>query len=303
MKFVLLAATGARRQSLLNCPDGCTLVPKRTHFSTIVRVHALKCFGTHIGTGNPALVIENGPPEAAARQEFARERILPCAFIDGSLHAGSPLRVDYYYPHARMQLCVHSTLAVAAVLFGHAGAPSSIALDTAMRHQRLFLTREGEQYFVRLDVQETPAVDITLEHAAQLLRVSPTALASAPQVGSVGSPKLLVELSDTDVLYDLNPDLHGIIEWSREHGLNGVYAWCRRPPGADAGHAYEGRNFNHLAASLEDSATGAAAGALCSCLGHDLLLYQGRAIWHDCLIRARHDKGAVLVGGTVETTA
>jgi predicted PhzF superfamily epimerase YddE/YHI9 len=77
--------------------------------------------------------------------------------------------------------------------------------------------------------------------------------------------------------------------------VNGLYVYCR----PDAG-TVEGRNFNHLAPSLEDSATGVAAGALAVALGRDVTVRQGRATGRDCLIRARLGNGAILVGGSAE---
>ena len=77
--------------------------------------------------------------------------------------------------------------------------------------------------------------------------------------------------------------------------MNGIYAWCRRPDGE-----YEGRYFNHLDATLEDSATGVAAGALSVALRRGLVLRQGKATGRDCLIRTRIDGDALLVGGSAE---
>ena len=161
-----------------------------------------------------------------------------------------------------------------------------------MKGQLLRLSREGGDYFVRLAPQPAPAIAIRDEHIAALLNVPGLAIASAPQVASVGSPKLLVEVRDPDTLYGLQPDLAGIHAWSKQQGVNGVYVYYR----LDAA-TFEGRNFNHLDPALEDSATGVAAGALALALGGDLLLRQGRATGRDCLIRARFEDGAVLVGG------
>jgi predicted PhzF superfamily epimerase YddE/YHI9 len=120
-------------------------------------------------------------------------------------------------------------------------------------------------------------------------------LASAPQVASVGSPKLLVEVADTGTLYGLAPDLAGIAAWSKQHGVSGLYVYCRL-----GAATFEGRNFNHLDPKLEDGATGVAAGALAVALGHGLTLRQGRATGRDCLIRAQVEDGAVLVGGAAQ---
>jgi PhzF family phenazine biosynthesis protein len=199
----------------------------------------------------------------------------------------------------RSPLCLHATLAVAAVLFGRGESAGTIAVQTAMKGQRLELSREGDDYFVRLSPQPAPRVDVGAEGIAALLRAPGLALASTPQVASVGSPKLLVEVHDVETLYALAPDLPGIAAWGKAHGVSGIYAYCRMAPGV-----YEGRNFNHLDPLLEDSATGVAAGALAAAPGHTLgnglVLRQGRASGDDCLIRARVECEAILVGGRAE---
>jgi PhzF family phenazine biosynthesis protein len=262
-----------------------------------MHVQTLNCFGAHPGDGNPALVIEDDGMDAAARQAYSLERNTTCVFL--SLEN----EVDYFYPHTRSPLCLHATLAVAAVLFGRAGGHGVDAVDgvdnsgaievrTAMKRQLLHLSREGNDYFVRLAPQPAPSIAISEEQIAALLQAPGLALASTPQVTSVGSPKLLVEVADVETLYGLAPDLAGINAWGKQHGVSGLYVYCRLD---DA--TFEGRNFNHLDPALEDGATGVAAGALAVALGRGLLLRQGRAVGRDCLIRARVEDGAVLVGG------
>nr|WP_314543331.1 PhzF family phenazine biosynthesis protein [uncultured Massilia sp.] len=270
-------------------------------------INELICFGARPGEGNPALVIEGGDPSPEARQRLARERNTTCVFIDEDRDKdGGTVRVDYWYPHMRSPLCLHATLAVAAVLFRRTPDASVIAVETAMQGQRLALLREGDDYFVRLAAQPAPQVDVTPGQAAALLGAAPAAslLAAPPRVASIGSPKLLVEVQDAAALYALQPDLAWISAWGRQHGINGIYAWCRceggtNDGGANEGGVYEGRNFNHLDPALEDAATGVAAGALSAALGRSLVLYQGRAVGRDCLIRTRIDGPALLVGGAV----
>jgi len=254
-----------------------------------MHVHESRCFGARPGDGNPALVIEDDGMDLAARQAYAAARNTTCVFLsaDGE--------VDYFYPHMRSPLCLHATLAVAAVLSGRDGARQAMAVRTAMTGQRLALSREGEAYFVRLAPQPAPRVEIGAEEVAHLLGAPGLALASMPRVASVGSPKLLVEVKDAATLYALAPDLAGIAAWGKAHGVNGMYAYCGLAPGV-----FEGRNFNHLDPALEDSATGVAAGALALALGSGLTLHQGRATGRDCLIRARVEGAAILVGGAAE---
>jgi len=254
-----------------------------------MHAQTLICFGSRPGDGNPALVIEDDGMDATARQAFAAARNTTCVFLsrDGE--------VDYFYPHMRSPLCLHATLAVAAVLFGRAGTEAAITVRTAMKGQLLALSREGGDYFVKLAPQPAPQVEVSAEQVAALLGAPGLGLVSAPRVASVGSPKLLVEVRDADTLYGLAPDLAGITAWGKQHGVNGLYVYCR----LDAG-TVEGRNFNHLAPSLEDSATGVAAGALAVALGRGVTVRQGRATGRDCLIRARVEDGSILVGGSAE---
>ncbi|THC44520.1 PhzF family phenazine biosynthesis protein [Massilia sp. Mn16-1_5] len=252
------------------------------------------CFGAAHGGGNPALAVEDGPPDPAQRTRLARERALTYVFIDATNEAGAVATLDFVYPHMRSPLCLHATLAAAQVLFARHGDAAPLTVSTAMRGQRLSLSREGETVFVGLARQEAPQVAADEALARGLLAAPQLALAGAPRLASVGSPKLLLEVADVETLYALAPDLEAIAAWGREHGVSGCYAWCRR------GQEFEGRNFNHLDPLLEDGATGVAAGALTVALGHGLTLRQGRAVGHDCVIRTRLDGDTVLVGGHVE---
>lgn len=245
-----------------------------------MRIQELKCFGEAPGTGNPALVVEDGPAAQDERAALARTRNKVVVFVDGTV-------LDYHYPHKRSPLCLHATLAAAAVLFARQDSGAPLTVTTAMTGQPLQLLRDGGDMFVRLQRQPAPAA--TADVAALLGTAGPA------QVASVGSPKLLVEVADAAILRALAPDLAAITAWGERHGVNGIYAWCRLPDGS-----YEGRNFNHLDPALEDSATGVAAGALSAMLGHGIRLRQGAALGRPCLLRTRVEGEAILVGGRVE---
>lgn len=263
-----------------------------------MQIHTLLCFGATAGAGNPALVIEDDSSLPDARQAFARERNSTCVWIDPALDDGIATIVDFYYPHTRSPLCLHATLAAAERLFARADAHPPLTVQTAMHGQPLTLTREGDKLFVRLAPQPAPQAALTPDLPARLLGIPAHAIVTPPQVASVGSPKLLVQVRDAATLHAVAPDLESIAQWGRQHGVNGLYAYCR--PADETSTHVEGRNFNHLDPWLEDSATGVAAGALTALLGHGLQLRQGRATGRDCLIVTRIDNGAVLVGGRVE---
>jgi predicted PhzF superfamily epimerase YddE/YHI9 len=262
-----------------------------------MKTRKFTCFGTAQG-GNPALVVEDGPADGAQRIELARERALTCVFLDPAGEPGVAATLDFVYPDMRSPLCLHATLAAAQVLFERHGIDAPLTVTTAMHGQRLTLSREGDTVFVRLARQAAPQVAVDDESVRRLLAAPLLRLASGPRIASVGSPKLLLEVADRDTLHGLRPDLDAITAWGRAHGISGCYVWCR------VGEAEaEGRNFNHLDPSLEDTATGVAAGALTAALGHGLLLYQGRARGRACLMRTMVDGDAVLVGGRVVTAA
>jgi PhzF family phenazine biosynthesis protein len=254
-----------------------------------MQVHEVKCFGARAGQGNRALVVQGGPPGETERQAFARASTASaCVFVDGDV-------LDYYYPHMRSPLCLHATLAAAHVLFARQGSRAPLTVTTALRGQTLTLSREGEAIFVALRRQSVDALAPSAELVAELLAAPGLVLASAPVIASVGSPKLLVEVTDAATLHGLRPDLARIVAWGQANGVSGCYTFCSNGV-AD----YEGRNFNHLDPALEDSATGVAAGALSAWLGRGLTLLQGHAAGNPCRILTRVDGAAIHVGGATE---
>jgi len=263
-----------------------------------MNIHAFRCFGARPGDGNPALVIEDDASDAEARQAFARERNVTCVWIDPASGDDSAATLDFTYPHSRSPLCVHATLAAAHLLFARHGGDASLTVRSAMHGQELGLVRADDALFVRLAPQAVTQPVLEKALVERLLQVSAANLIGTPQVASVGSPKLLVEVRTPAALHALAPDLAAIVAWSKAAGVNGLYAYC-----LGAGDVVEGRNFNHLDPRLEDSATGVAAGALSVLLGRGLALYQGQATGRDCLLRTRIDNRAVLVGGRVEALA
>lgn len=232
-------------------------------------------------------MIFDGPSAAEERQAFAKAaNKSACVFVDGAT-------LDYYYPHMRSPLCLHATLAAARVLLADSIGPMEVR--TAMHGQEMLLTRSGRSIFASLAPQATPAVTPPADLAERLLAAPGLAIASPPAVASVGSPKMLVEVADSATLQGLRPDLAAIVDWGKANGVNGIYAWCRRPDGA-----FEGRNFNHLDPAMEDSATGVAAGALTVHLGHSLDLYQGANCGQPCLLRTMLEGDQILIGGAAE---
>ena len=253
-----------------------------------MRIHELMCFGAAPGHGNLALVVENGPASSAQRQAFAADSKRPACVFLGTPVAGDPYKADFYYPHARSPLCLHAALAAAHVLVprGHA------TLVTAMRGQHIKLRQDAHGTFAGVRRQAVAPLGIAPALPGWLLGEACLPLASAPLLSSVGSAKLLIEVTDSATLHALRPPLERITAWGRENGVNGCYVYCR--VGDDV---VEGRNFNHLDPALEDCATGVAAGAMCAWLRRPLTVLQGHALGNPCRIVTTIDGEDIYVGG------
>lgn len=279
----------------------------------------LKCFGLAPGRGNSALVVTGDQSSVEERLRFARAQRKPaCVFIDRAADGVAVL--DYYYPHKRSLLCGHATLAAAYHLVAEGAAP--VEVRTAMQGQTMRLVRDGAIVYLELRQQEVPVVDIAGDELRALLRAPGLVPVTAPVLASVGSPKLLVQVRNVAELRALAPDLTAIDAWSRARGVNGIYAWCLCSADADEADAHasgahaggaggagdehcagpltvEGRNFNHLDAALEDSATGVGAGALTVLLGRALRLHQGAVVGNPCLVHTQIHSPTIRVGGLV----
>lgn len=256
-----------------------------------MKIHHMLCFGRNDASGNTAIVVEESALTESERQKFAqRQDATATVFMDANV-AGD-MQLDYYYPHTRSPLCLHATLAASAVFFERHPDTGRVEFVTSMHRQALEIARVDQGIFVSVRAQRCPPLASDVEETAQLLRVEPTDLIGMPRLVSVGSAKLLVEVANQSMLAALRPDLTGIANWSRKHGVSGIYVYCRLHEGV-----YAGRNFNHLESRFEDAATGVAAGALALSLEQSITLLQGDALGQPCTLLARYMDGAVQIGG------
>jgi PhzF family phenazine biosynthesis protein len=262
-----------------------------------MKIHRMLCFGRTDESGNAALVIEDSTLAEVERMEFARRQNASASvFVDANV-AGDP-QLDYYYPHARSPLCLHATLAASAIFFERYPDAGRLRFVTSMHRQALEVERDDLGIFVCVKAQRCPALVSDVAETAELLRAKPTDLIGIRGPASVGSAKLLVEMAEESMLNALRPDLASITDWSRKHGVSGIYVYCRLRDGV-----YAGRNFNHLEPRFEDAATGVAAGALALSLERSITLLQGDALGQPCTLLARYMGEAVQIGGRVVSSA
>lgn len=230
----------------------------------------------------------------AQRQNFAAlHNTNACVFIDRSENGKGPYALDFYYPHTRSPLCMHASLAAAYYMNAHNVDGYSGLVLTSLGEQVLSFTHSGNRIHISVEPAPvtTPTPDVSA--TATLLGCAESAIKSFA-IASVGSPKLLVEITTPERLYVLRPRLDRIVSWGKASAVSGIYAYTHRQM-----NHYEGRNFNHLDEGLEDAATGVAAGALSVQLAQDIVLYQGAMLGNSCLISADNCGGVITIGGRV----
>ena len=247
-------------------------------------------FGSAPQTGNQALVIDKHNFSAEQKQFFAHEQNLPvCVFIDNNL--AMDFRIDFYYPHRQSPLCLHGSLAAAKFFFRNYPELNQALITTKLGQQIQIQQNNGS---ISLVVKPEIIAPKGFEYVeiAELLKLNPDKIKDV-NLESVGSPKLLVEIDSVADLFELKPNLAAIIEWGKLRDINGIYVYFNNYS------EITGRNFNHLDPLLEDSATGVAAGALCTYLQRDLEVHQGQNLNNHCIINAYYLPDQILISGQV----
>lgn len=253
-----------------------------------------RCFGEVPGHGSSALVVQDSTMPLEARSTWAHAQLInACVFID--VTQNGEVSLDFYYPHGRSPLCIHATLAVARDYFSRNQGCEVLQVRTKMHDQKIGLRKVGEMYFAEVEGSERYVQSAKVDTLSTLLGINSGDITSLPVISSIGSPKLLVEVGSEQVLRTINPDLPGILNWSKTSKVNGIFVYCH-----DQGDVYMGRNFNHLDPKLEDPATGVAAGALANYLQRDIKLRQGSSLGNPCEITAIFEEERISIGGKVE---
>ncbi|TFW16934.1 PhzF family phenazine biosynthesis protein [Massilia arenosa] len=299
----------------------------------------LKCFGLGPGQGNSALVVTGDSSSVDERLRFAREQAKPaCVFIDRG-DDGVPV-LDFYYPHKRSPLCGHATLAAAYHLVAAGAGPVEVRTAMQgqriclVREGDIVYLELHRQEAPAADIG-TDALRALLR-APELVPVTAPVVASVGspkllvQVHDVAELRALApDLAAIDA-WSRALGVNGIYAWclrgeaqdagggTDPHATEAQHAGVDDPQHTGVGDlqrahtgearpaggmplTVEGRNFNHLDAALEDSATGVGAGALTVLLGRALRLHQGAVVGNPCLVHTQIDGPTIRVGGLVTT--
>ena len=257
-----------------------------------MNLETYRCFGSNADTGNEALVIRNFSHSESDRLNLAKEQNKnTCVFIDD---IKSKTVLDFYYPHARSPLCIHATLAAGCSLLKE-NSSDSLVVYSALNNQEICINKYEHDFFVSLEKTSIHTSVPDIETVKELLNINHNQCIRNYSFHSVGSIKLMVEMDSVENLYALKPALKKILKWNKDHKVNGIYAYFKH----HEGH-FTGRNFNHLHPSLEDAATGVAAGALASLANDNFILNQGTHLNNPCVIKVLQlDNNLVQIGGQV----
>ena len=260
----------------------------------------VKAFCTEAaGSGNPAAVILNFQGDDLAKQQIAKQFMLPVTVFVTHSDTIKPI-LQFFYPEMEMNLCLHGALAAMHVIMTQNAVQSFTCSTAAGKLLQAIKTDDNVQ--IKLSSESTPKCLINSELIAELLNLKNTGAIDLDlplQTASVGSPKLLVPLKSSETLAGLNPNFDLIKAWSLENKVNGLYVYAQDQ--RQSGYFYA-RGFNPKTGHHEDAATGVAAAALAATLKKNIKVRQGDAINKPSLILVDYiNPEEIYVGGKTIT--
>lgn len=262
----------------------------------------VKCFcGEDDQSGNPAGIYIDQMFDNETKQQIANRLNLPVTVFVSDSKSDVP-SIEYFYPNKKMPLCLHGTLAAAYILF-----------DTCDQKNMQFSLSNGKILRLNKNIDQILEVEVcqeqieqppslSLDLGSELLNVNKLDLSNNLPfiVASVGSPKLLIPISSTDILANLTPNYPEIERWSIKNKVNGVYAYSVEQHELDS---FQARGLNPLTGHNEDAATGVAAAALAFQLKKSITVKQGSTLGLPCEISVRYENPkSIWVGGKVRKT-
>lgn len=260
-----------------------------------MKIFLMKSFGRSDASGSEVCVILHDKHSPVERLKIALEQgKSACVFMDETISNSASFDLDFYYPHARSQLCLHAVLAASALFFESNIYSDKVTFRTALDQQHIVSRRQDNHIFLTVKKHKVPLISLDIGMVSSMLRIPLGYISEPPIVGSIGSPKLLVKIGSAEHLETMVPNLEDIVRWGQEKKISGCFVYHQINH-----NEFIGRNFNHLNPTYEDPATGVAAGALSTVLGKSLKLNQGDYLKNPCSIVANFLGESVEIGGRV----
>lgn len=224
-----------------------TLIHKYTMLSLTLTL--VKSFTQDPSQGNPTAVCfaqEDLPDETYFRITRSTG-FSECVFIT---FADNIPVLRFFSPEKEMNMCGHATLAAAHVL---KNTHQPTLLKTKAGDVKIHYHPDG---LIEIEITAEPRYYpdcIAADRIAELLDINLADIAADPVKISVGTPKVLVELSSAESLWNVHPNFNAIA-----HEIpQGIYPYVKVDE-----KLYFARQFNPATGVNEDPVTGIAAAAL-----------------------------------------
>ncbi len=260
-----------------------------------VEFKIINCFATDENyTGNPAVIVNNFLGNDNQKQILAKNFKLPVTVFIEAIDEGVKFR--FFYPNKETNLCMHGALAAASTVID-----KQINIYTNSNEKlHIFQTNDDFFHFVssKKKLEYIPKVDNNL--VKFLLNIKDdSVISSVLGIASVGSPKLIVEISNLFKLSMIYPNIEALKVWSVKEKVNGIYLYAKNDLPGDVN--YYTRSFNPNSGILEDAATGVAVAALSAELQQNMIVEQGRSIGRPSrmMVQYKNDE-QIIVGGKVK---
>lgn len=226
-----------------------------------ITLNRVQVFSKHQNRGNPAAVVTGFQGDDIKMQTLATKLDLPATvFVLQSESEDCSSKLRFFSPTSELPMCGHGALAASiAVVDGS----EKVAIQTVQKKIHLSMREDGLAQMM-LQKDDKPNYDIHVKEICELLRLKSSFSINKDLpscIASVGVPIVLVALKSRSDLFSLQPDSEGILAWTKQNNLGGIYAYTADTIYKDS--TFHARCFNpRFNKNFEDVATGAAAGAL-----------------------------------------
>ncbi len=224
-----------------------------------ILAYLIKSFTSDKAFGNPAGVVIDAN-DLTDRQILKLTQDLgfgESAFLQKSLVADYKIRL--FSVIKEVNSCVTATLAAAFVIHQQSGK-NKINFETKVGNREVFIASDG-LLLIKQPPVEFSNVAIDKTRVASLLNIPENKISDYPlEVGSVGTPKLLIPIKSLGDLFFIKPNLDAIAFYCQKIGARGFYPFTLETK--NQGSDFHARQFNPLDGIAEDPVTGVAAAVL-----------------------------------------
>lgn len=232
------------------------------------RIYQVDSFTRERFTGNPAGVVANADGLSDSMMlKMARElNNSETAFIFSGSEGEYDVHVRFFTPLCEVPVCGHATIAAHYIRALEKGLTSGVVIQkTGAGILPVEIWSENEDYTITMTQGEVKVGDplplpVQMEILAALGIPADKQRKDCPiAIASTGHSKVMIGITEPNLLHQLKPDLAKLTEISFRTGCNGYYVFTLHP---DEPILVHGRMFAPAIGIAEDPVTGNANGPL-----------------------------------------